>query len=698
MRRLLFKTTPIACVLLLLTACPSEEEEEHIEADAGGDDVFEEDVNDEEPLPEARSADCDPLMPDYCSMPWPSNLYLAQDDQRVTGYSLDFGEESLPVSSRGGGHAVDPTPYNKLDGYGWGTPVAVLFPGVDISRMPQEESIEKSFEDDDREAFYFKVTDDGLEPVPFWAELDVHAETPEEQLLYLRPGVILEPDTRYVVGFRNLVDDEGNPFERSQAFEAYLSGDAAEEAELAWRQERFDDIFALLDDAGIDGDELTLAWDFHTSSSESMHGDLLSIIEQGLAVADSEGIELTITSVDINSDDPDDPNFHGRVAFDIQGTFRVPHFMVESDRTVHTAYLMNRDDQGNPAQNGWREADFWMQIPWGAIDGTPHGLVKYGHGMLGSGSQVRGSFNQRLAEDYDLIFYGASFVGFSSEDVPQAVQALSEPTYFEEIADRMHQGVLEYVLLTQAMLQGLEDLPDDEAFDDLEEGFELTVDDDRVYYSGISQGGIYGVPVLAVDPAITRGHFGVGGHNYAMLMERSYNYFGESGADGYYFPLRQGFPERVDQGMVIPVIQLLWDKVDPISYQRHLSAEPFDEDHPKEGLFAIAKGDYQVAVVTNEIMARSGIDIPIIEPYDRERGTPWNVDVADYPHQGSGVVLYDFGNPWPPAGNAPPADGLGDPHGKPRRMDNHSQQMVTFFDTGVIEDACDGDYCYFPEE
>ncbi len=640
--------------------------------------------------PDERTQDCDPLHEGYCTMPWPSNLYLEADDSRATGYTLDFGETSLPRSNRDSRH-IEPDTYRQLDGYGLGTPVITLFPGVDLSNMPAEDSIGDSIESDALDAFYFEVTDDGLEPVPFWAELDIHAESEDEQVLYLRPAVILEEDTRYIVGFRNLSDTDGEPFETSDAFDQYRSGDAVYDEELAWRQERFDDIFERLESAGVDRDELTLAWDFHTGSSDGLHSDLLHVVEEGMEAAGEEGIQITLTDVTAHSEAE-----HPHIAYEIEGTFRVPHFLERSERTPAEAYLFYRDQDGQPAINDWREADFWLQIPHSAVDGTPHGLVKYGHGMLGSGSQVSGSFNQKIANENELIYYAADFVGFSHADVMQALQALPQPTYFEELADRMHQGVLEYVLLTQAMLEGLEDLPDDAMIND--DDLSLSVDEDRVYYTGISQGGIYGVTALAVDPIIERGHLGVPGHNYAMLMERSTNFYGSDGGEpGYIDAMALGYPDRVDQSMVLPIIQLLWDKIDPISYLRRLTHEPFDPDMPKYGLFATAKGDYQVAVITKEITARSNIDIPILENYDRERGQPWGVETAEYTHSGSGIVNYDFGNPWPPAGNLPPDDELGDPHGLPRRLDEHNEQLMEFLDHGQIIDVCGGDECYFPE-
>ncbi len=692
MNRLAQTAVIISALLFVTPACNGETDSPDPGPDTGIADVDDEDSSVDD-HPDERTADCDPLLADYCSMPWPSNLYLEDDGERSTGYTLDFGDTTLPQSNSDGEH-IAPDAFRRLDGYGLGTPIAVLFPGVDISEMPAEDSIEDSVENDDRHALLYEVTDDGLEPVPFWAELDGQAESPDEQILYLRPAVILEEDTRYVVGFRNLVDDGGDPIDRPEAFDQYLSGDGAADEELAWRQERFDEIFDLLDDADIETDELTLAWDFHTASSDSLHGELLHVIDEGVAEADENGIDIEITDIQAH-EEGDESGQDEHIAYEIEGTFDVPHFLEPSERaSVPESYLFHRDDDGMPAVNGTRTANFWLQIPHTAVDGSPHGLVKYGHGMLGSGDQVGNSSNQQLAYEHDLIFFATDFIGFSDEDVPQALDALMQPTNFEELVDRMHQGVLEYVLLTRAMQDQLHELPDDEAFDDDEidaDDLELAVDDDRIYYSGISQGGIFGVTLLAVDPTITRGHLGVPGHNYSMMMERSSNFYPQ-----YSSVIHQGFPDRVDQSMALPIIQLLWDKIDPISYLRRLEAEPFDPDSPRHGLFATAKGDYQVAVVTKEITARSGIDIPILENYDRERGEPWGVDVADYPHAGSGVVLYDFGNPWPEPGNHQPQDDYGDPHGEPRRLPEHNEQLIHFLDEGEIKDVCDGEPCYFP--
>ena len=98
-----------------------------------------------------------------------------------------------------------------------------------------------------------------------------------------------------------------------------------------------------------------------------------------------------------------------------------------------------------------------------------------------------------------------------------------------------------------------------------------------------------------------------------------------------------------------------------------------------------------MANLTVEIAARTDMDIALMADYGRSL---YGVDETAYPHRGSGVVMYDYGNPWPEPGNVPPSDDLGDPHGKPRREPWHQQQMMHFFrNDAEIIDVCGGDGC-----
>jgi hypothetical protein len=109
-----------------------------------------------------------------------------------------------------------------------------------------------------------------------------------------------------------------------------------------------------------------------------------------------------------------------------------------------------------------------------------------------------------------------------------------------------------------------------------------------------------------------------------------------------------------------------------------------------EVLLVSATADHQVALISNEITVRSDLGVVLLPDYGKD--VPL-VDVTPYPHVGSGLVNYSFGNPWPAPGPIPPKDEVGDPHEKPRSLEWHNAQMLHFFRTGEIIDTCGGDGC-----
>lgn len=635
-------------------------------ADAAGQDA---DTGAETP-PEGP---CDPLDPTACALPWPSNVYLAPDPTRATGYALDFGATSLP-SNLAGTH-IDPAPYARLDGYSPGTAVLVHFPSLDGSDLPGEYHTDASL-DPGAPVLWFEVQGDALVRVPYWAELDAGESNAAQKLLMVNPAVILKEGTRYVVAFRGLKDLAGAPIPPTEAFAKLRDGATADDPELAPRQARFDDVFALLEANGVDRQELVLAWDFVTGSSDALHGEMLHMRDDAFAAVGPSGPELTITEVEELS-----PEQNEYIAVELRGTFHVPSYMDPQPLPDgSTAWTMHRGPDGLPVQTGWRDEPLWIRIPRTALDGPPHGLIQYGHGLNGTGTQVRGSFNSRIASQHQFIFFACNMLGMSDEDVPVIIQITQDISHFPWLADRLHQGMLNHLLLARAMRERFPTLPEVTSRG-------ITVNTDELFYSGISQGGIFGATYMALTQDVERGHLGVPGNHYAVLLQRSTDFL------PFFAAVSLGYPGRTRQAMLLQAVQLLWDRVDPVTYYRHISAEPFPGNQAHQVLAAPAKGDEQVAVITNEIVARTDIGIPILAHYDTERvvqGAP----EEPYPHVGSGIVLYAFGNPWPPEQqNLPPKSNFPDPHELPRKLDHHSEQMVHFFRTGEIIDVCGGDGC-----
>ncbi len=649
--------------------------------------------------PPAREG-CDGLQPEVCAWPWPSNLYLAEDAARATGYTLTFGAESLP-SGLQFGH-VQPDAFRRMDGYGLGTPIMAWFPGVDPALLPDETRIADSLAED-AAALLFAVGDDGLRRVPYFIDLDAKARAGEPRATIMRPAEILTPDTRYIVAFRGLVTSEGASIAPSAAFAALRDGATAGDAHLEPRQARFDEVFSLLEAAGVERGSLTLAWDFHTASTDALTGRLRHMVAEGLATVGEDGPELVVDEVDAYSAEMDDPmgrEYNPYIAYRIKGHFRAPHYMQAAEPFMgKQGWVFNLGDDGMPEQSGWREdVQFYATIPHGALDGTPHGLINHGHGMFGDAKDAAdlgwtrdcgkypprecGWFHGRVDARHQFITYAVDLVGMSQFDRDEyAIEVLLDLTRFTWLTDRLHQGLLEYVLITRAMQRRFAALPEVAAL-----GVQIAPDES--YYWGISQGAIFGPTFLAVSPDVQRGVLSVAGTNYSTLLERSRN-FAE-----FFGLIAAVYPDRRDQLSLIALMQLLWDGTDGVSYYRHLSAEPFDGGPANHVIVDVARGDYQVSPLTIETAARSGLGLRVMENYDDEREVPL-VDAQAYPHEGSGVLNWHFGNAWPAPGNVPPPEDAenGDPHESARHLDAMTAQMAHFFRTGEIIDACGGGVC-----
>lgn len=635
-----------------------------IEGDAGAADLG---IADGGGSPNDRP-DCDPLQPEVCTFPWPSNLYLEADNNRVTGYTLRFAQNALPAN--GTGH-VAPEPYAQLDGYGLGTPIMMYFRELDVSSLPDENNIQDSLADT-AEIVLLQEAGKSFVRVPYFAELDSHEADPLKQILFVRPAIILPANTRFIVAVRNLQNRAGQPYAPSEAFAALRAGNAAD-PRLEPRQARFDRVFADLSSQGIVPASLQLAWDFNTASEDALHRRLLAMRDDALAFVGPDGPPLTITSSVVLST-ADDADMRIR----IEGTVRVPSYTRVKSFGLFDHTVLNLNADGLPQRSGTKDVNFWMVVPHSITTTASHGLIQYGHGLLGSGSQTLGGHNKTIANRHNYIFFGCDLAGFSEQDQLAVGLAVNNMSAFEWIGDTIHQGLIDYLVVGRAVQQHITELPALQG---------VNIDTSRFYYSGISQGGIFGGTYMAISTDVTRGHLGVPGMNYNLLLYRSVDF------TPFFEMMRLSYPASEDQAVLLGLAQLMWDGTDPVSYYRHISEAPLPNTPSHQVIAAPAKGDYQVAVLSMEIAARTlGSSLPLLANYDDER-KPYALTPVAYPHVGSGVVLYDFGNPWPPAGNTTPMDAFGDPHGLPRRLPAHNRQMDHFFRTGEIIDVCGGDGC-----
>ena len=85
----------------------------------------------QEPAAEAHGA-CDALDPAKCLYPFPNDYFTVRDRSAATGRRVQLAPDSMPRNV--GGVPVDPTEWNRNDGFSPGSPVVTVVPGLDLDR------------------------------------------------------------------------------------------------------------------------------------------------------------------------------------------------------------------------------------------------------------------------------------------------------------------------------------------------------------------------------------------------------------------------------------------------------------------------------------------------------------------------------------------------------------------------------------
>jgi hypothetical protein len=234
--------------------------------------------------------------------------------------------------------------------------------------------------------------------------------------------------------------------------------------------------------------------------------------------------------------------------------------------------------------------------------------------------------------------------------------------------DRLHQGMLNYLLAMRMMMTGFAADPTYGPF----------IDPSRRYYHGISQGGIMGGVYMALSTDVERGALGVMGQSYNMLLNRSVDF------DPFFGLISQVLPDARDQQFALANVALLWDRLEPSGYTESLNGDPLPGVGNKQILMRAAIGDHQVSTFGAHIMART-MGAQHVDTGLRE---VWGLETVAST-SGHGLVEYDFGLPPEPRCNRP-MRACDDPHGKLRKLDEARAQLAHFFATGEIVSFCNG--------
>ncbi len=601
--------------------------------------------------------DCDPLVPEFCGYPFPSNVYTVADERTATGRRVAFGKGLLQGNESG--------PWDDSDGFSAGTPILAQLPGATPEGLVPSSRIPESLEEG---ALTLLLDVETGERVAHWAELDVRAEDDAERSLVIYPAVRLRDDARYIVGVRGLVDDSGAAVPSSPVFAALRDGTSSEDGSVEPRRALYDDIFEHLDAAGWARSEVQLAWDFSTASDENNTRWLLHMREVGLGLV-KDGVQYTIDNVD-----EDFATEH--IAYRIQGTLEVPLFMNRDNGLA--VMLFDRD--GMPRVNTdtpWAQVPFEVLVPHSATK-SPGALIQYGHGLFGSHTQIRSSHFLSFIDEYNYVLFGVDLQGMASVDAQAVGIQLANGDFdgARTMWDRLHQGFLNSLVAMRMMKTTFAE----------DATYGKYIDPSRAYYYGISQGGISGSVYLALSQDVERGALGVMGQPYSLLLMRSVDF------SPFLEVIDQTWPDPRAQQLLVALTQMPWDRVEPTGYTHHIATDTFAGTSPKEVLMRVAIGDHQVPTLGAHIMART-LGAAHLTTGLRD---VWGLEPVSSTSSGSFYTEYAFGLPEVPDCGVP-MDVCEDPHGKVRRLDVSAQQLDEFLRKGTGTNYCEGGVCSFPD-
>ncbi len=635
-----------------------------------------------EPGIDLTSADrCDFLDAGRCLFPFPNDWFTVADAATDTGRRIDLARDSMPANASG--VHIDPAEWNRGDGFSPGPLILTLVPQLDLAQTGAAPitDMQQAVEDPDSPVVLIDAKSGNR--VPLWAERDVQAPSPDTSALEIRPGVNLADGRRYIVALRRLRDASGALLPPGYAFRLYRDRIPTYVPAIETRRAHFEQLFHELAAAGVERDDLFLAWDFTVRSKRDVSERLIQMRDDAFASLDGAAPSFTVTSVEENPT----PQLLRRV----KGTFQVPLYLTGTGAPGSRLVL---DADGLPVrQAGSFTAPFQCNIPRAVLDADgvtvhPARAGIYGHGLLGSESEINQGQLQALSNDYDYLFCATKWAGMSSDDQLNVIQTITDLSSFPTVTDRLHEGFLAFLVLGRLMIHP-QGLASDPAFQAGTSHLPV-LDRSGLFYDGNSQGSIAGGGVSAIAQDWTQAVLGVAGMNYSTLLRRSVDF------DLFLGILKSIYTDPRDIPLGIALIQLPWDRVETNGHANHLTADTYPGTPPKQILLHVAFGDHQVANVSAEVEARTigaRIHQPALAPGRHSDVHPyWGIDpLPDGPWNGSGMIVWDSGTPTPPTVELPPEPPVygNDPHETPRNQPAARCQKSKFLRAdGAVVNVC----------
>ena len=645
---------------------------------------------------------CDPTDSAHCLLPFPNDTFTKPDASTPTGRRVNLSPLAMPrnVANR----PIDPTEWNRQDGWSPGSALLTSVPGLDPARtgLAGIRDIGASLAQDAPIVLIDAAT--GARH-PYWAELDANPTNGEQPLLIVRPAVNFLEGHRYVVGLRYMRESHGYELQPSDAWRARRDPIAraagpqgAPISEKNRAKVMADPILGPLWHSGYRIDDLYLAWTFTIASVQNNTQRLIHMRDDAFASLAGGAPKFTVDGTTSNPDTG--------IMRRVTGHFTVPNYLttpvnasdpfLQADPGMPGTRLLYLPGDDLPDRNGDFDATYTCNIPASLVDAsgniTPgHGVI-YGHGLLGGQGEVNSGPQRKMAVEHQAVYCATDWYGMATGDVPNVATMLTDMSNFPTLPDRAQQGMLAQLFLAR-LLKDPRGFGSDPAF---QLGGKPLVKAGEVAYDGNSQGGIMGAAVVAVSQDITRGVLGVPAMNYSTLLDRSSDF------SGYEAVFNAAYPSELEREIIFGLIQMLWDRGEGDGYAAHIERNPLPNTPAHHVLMHLAFGDHQVANAAAEVEART-IGVVTNRGFLKD-GRHWAVEpgwdiprATAYPYSGSALVYWDSGSATPPDGNVPPPTGSGlayhDPHGDPRATKLARDQKAEFLWGSGFVDVCGGQPC-----
>jgi hypothetical protein len=627
---------------------------------------------------------CDPLDPSACLLPWPNDYFRKDGRLALTNAMMPRSKDGRPIEA---------SDYNRSDGFSPGQIIVTLVPGLDLRRSGAAPvtNIGRSLA---RRQPIVVIDAKTLKRQLIWSELNSLPENPAERTLNISPGVGWREGHRYIVALRNLKNASGQELKPRLAFRRFRDGRAR-----GPRAAHMEDIFDRLRRAGIARRDLYLAWDFTIASRQNLTQRLLSMRDRafaGLGDRNLRDLEVEGSAPSLSIDEVRDVAGGRRVA----GRVAVPCFLDQPGCPPGSRFRL--DGRGLPVSTpgNVQQARFVCFVPTSASPSNRARPLLFGHGLFQDASIVDQA--APVAVRANAVMCGTDFSGLSSEDIPNALSVSGDLSRLPTLADRLQQGLLNFMFLGRLMIHplGLSSNPE----------FAGKIDTSRLYYSGVSLGGIMGGAYTSVAPDSQRSALIVPGFRFSLLLTRSTDFsrFAE-----VVFPT---YPDRVDQAVINSMQQLIWDRGEANAYAWHMTRDPLPNTPRHTVLLHEAFGDHQVPNVAAETLARvvgARLRTPALDAgRSLDRRPFYGIDpIPSYPWAGNALVVFDIG-PLRPAGcgapgapaclgtppapttNQPPTLGV-NPHAITLLESTAIEQFLNFLaPNGVFINNCGARPCY----